>query len=156
MSAFAPIASEPGLAWLVNTMMFLGAIATMLCILSLLAYALSAIQAWLPLWASALITGAIAVLALRGLFDVKLWLVQQGAKLYPSGLRAEYLEWVGALQPILVFVVTAGTSLLLALSMYVQIRGTIGFLRKGNNYLSSKFFKAWSSPVEPIRHVWNI
>ena len=109
ISAWVPVMAWPIFAWTVDVTMTLDAVCVMLCALSLFAYALSAIQAWLPFWASILTTGAIATLAIRGVIDVKLWLLQQGARLYPSDLRAEYLEWVAHLQHILVWVVTAGT-----------------------------------------------
>lgn len=156
MGALDPIASWPVLVWTVDTALTLGAAAVMLSVLSLFAYSLSAIQAWLPLWGSVLITGAVAILAIRELIDIKLWVVQQGAHLYPSDIQDEYLEWVSRLQPALVFVVTGGTFLLVALSMYVQIRGTVGLLRNGESYRSSEFFKAWSSPQDPLPHVWHI
>jgi len=156
MGALVPFASWPVLVWTVDTALTLGTVTVMLSVLSLFAYSLSAIQAWLPLWGSVLITGAIATLAIKGLIDIKLWLVQQGAHLYPSALQDEYLEWVARLQPALVFAVTVGTFLLVALSMYVQVRGTVGLLRNGESYRASEFFKAWSSPQEPLPHVWHI
>ncbi|WP_420112045.1 hypothetical protein [Pseudactinotalea sp.] len=143
------------LGWGMSVGAHLGMAAAIAFVVYAYAYVLKGVVAYLPVFASTIVTIALFWVGIAWK-PAELLLVDVVVHLYPQSLRDGYASVVGWSAPIASALMSLFTLFVGGLQVWVVGRLGLGIWRKGDEYRGSVFYKKWSAPAEAYPGVRDV